>query len=93
MKRKFEFGSVVLGAALALALGCFMGSSKSPDNPEPRYDATYGLGGLQIVDHSTNTLYLYGDGGDKKTLKLGGSIDLSNAGKKAIPIVVIADEK
>ena len=83
MNQRQHTTSFLFGAAFMLAIGFFMGAGNSTStNTDNRYDASIGLAGLQITDHSTNTLYVYQvDRENEGVTKLKWSVDLTKAGR------------
>ncbi len=64
---------------LALSVGAAQRQAPHPN----RYDANviFGGVGLQVVDHRTNTFYVYGFGTEKGSYMLSRKVDLNHTGQ------------
>ena len=82
--------SLFVGAISIAAIFAMLGA-RGPSTESPKkFDAYIGIGGFQVIDHSSNTLYLYDvnpifDSDDeKKIMKLLGTIDINKAGNEQL---------
>jgi hypothetical protein len=90
MSKPFNPFSFAYGVLAVVILVCVVGAAKNTSIDGPRYDAGPSMTmdgiGIQIVDHDTNTLYIYErkKKSDVASYKLIEKIDLSLAGKAEI---------
>jgi hypothetical protein len=93
-KSSFLFGAIFVAAIVAL-----IGARAPSEDASKTYDAHIGLGGFQVLDHSTNTFYLYypsgivNPNGDSNSMKLLMSVDLNKAGDKELKTTEFESDK
>ena len=91
MFKPFHPASFAFGVLAVGILVCAIGAAKNAPTEGLKYDAAPSLTmdgiGIQIVDHDTNTLYIYErkEKDDVASYILTEKIDLSLAGKAEIP--------
>jgi len=91
MFKQFHPASFAFGVLAVGALACAIGAAKNAPTKGLKYDAAPSLTmdgiGIQIVNHDTNTLYIYErkEKDDVASYVLTEKVDLSLAGNAEIP--------